>query len=118
MAWYCVRVRVKLGSSGLWTRELGTSEKDQRVDVLGNAVGDPGNHHPTVAVADQHRVLDSLGLQHICEALDVVEVDLGDKQMAPIANPGEGQRVSLVTVPPKPACERLEPPTAAPGTGN
>jgi hypothetical protein len=35
-----------------------------------------------------------------------------------IANPGEGQRVSVVTVPPKLACERLEPPTAAPGTGN
>jgi hypothetical protein len=52
-----------LGSIGVWTREFGSSEKDQRVDVLGNAVGDPGNHHPTVAVADQHRVLDPLGLR-------------------------------------------------------
>ena len=43
---------------------------------------------------------------------------LGNQQLVPIANPGEGQWVSLVTVPPKPACERLEPPTAAPGTGN
>ena len=58
-----MRVRVKLGSIGVWTRELGSSEKDQRVDVLGNAVGHPGNHHPTVAVADQHRVLDPLGLR-------------------------------------------------------
>jgi hypothetical protein len=52
-----------LGSIGVWTREFGSSEKDQRVDVLGNAVGDPGNHHPTVAVADQHRILDPLGLR-------------------------------------------------------
>jgi hypothetical protein len=39
-------------------------------------------------------------------------------QRVPIANPGEGQRVSLVTVPPSPACERLEPLTTVPGTWN
>ena len=47
----------------------------QRIDALGNAVGDPGNHYPTVAVANHHRVLDPLGLQHICEVLDVIEVN-------------------------------------------
>ncbi len=48
-----------------------------------------------------------------------VEVDRGGQQMVPIANSsGEGQRVSLVAVSPEPACERLEAPTAVPGTGN
>ena len=43
---------------------------------------------------------------------------LGNQQLVPIANPGEGQRVSLVTVPTRPACEQLEPLIAVPGTWN
>ncbi len=71
----------------------------QAVHPFGYAIGDAGDHHSPVAVADQHRVLDVLGRQHAAHVLDVcVEVHSAVQQMAAFAESGQCQRVGAVSV--------------------
>jgi hypothetical protein len=79
-------------------------EIDDVADPRRKAVGDTGDHHAAVGMADQDEVAERLALDGAADVLDVGgEVDVAAEQMAPLAEAGERGRVDPVSG----AAERL-----------
>jgi hypothetical protein len=88
-------------------------EVDEPGEQGRRAVGDGGHHHAAVAVPEQHRLVQVLVLQHIHHVLDVgLKVEVGTRQVAALAQAGQGQRVDLVPRPLQRQPHLLPPPAA------
>ena len=98
-----VSTRARICAPPSRTNEIGQSlaiPRDEGVEVhqlgqpLGGALGDPGDDHAAVAMADEHDVGQVLVLQHAEHVLDVgVEVHPRVGQMRPLPEPGKGRRI-------------------------
>src|SRR5207302_3860142 len=101
--------------------ELGhkSVEVDECGDALRLAVGDAGHHHAAVAVADEHRALQTLVAQNADDVGDVGgEIDGRRGEVGALADAGERRREDLVAGRAQEVRNALPHPAAAPGAVN
>jgi hypothetical protein len=78
-------------------------EVDEVADAVRRPIGDAGDHHAAVAVADQDHVPQVLVVEHRHHVPDVgVEVDLRAQQVRPLPQSGQRRGEHLVTRRPQP----------------
>jgi hypothetical protein len=78
-------------------------------------LGDPGDYHAPVAVADQHHAREVVELQDGEDILDVgLETDVLGEQVRPLPQAGHCRREDVVARGPQPGCDLFPAPSTEP----
>src|SRR5690606_10269596 len=99
-------------------RHIGVQIDDPR-DPVGKTIGDTGDHHSGIGMADKDDVGEFLALEDLRDILDVeIEVDDIDSEMAPFAQPGQRRSVDDMPLRAKKCRDVAVTPAAMPGAVN
>ena len=86
---------------------------DKVANPVGGPVGDTGDHHAPITVADEDYVAQILEMQQLDDVGDVaLEVDTASKQVLPLAQTRQGRGVNLVPLRPQQPRDGLVTPAA------
>jgi len=88
------RHEVDQGIAVLWNKGI---QVDEGCNSVGQCIGDAGDHHAAVGVADQNNVRQPFFLDDIHDIGDVgVEIDARTHQMDALAQPSQCRRIGFV----------------------